>query len=175
MFALIAGPAYVPQKLDHWSLDVKLTAKQEKFAQLLFRGHTQYDAYMQTYSPSDNRNLVDVNASRIANSTKIKLRVEELNAPVLDSLVSDKIERRQNLTKLERLPLDSESISASNKIQAIGLHSKLAGDFEEPAFQDNRQFIYITSEKAKEMLGRVADRRKALPEGVTAIEGVDNE
>ena len=153
---------------------MRLTAKQERFAQLLFQGHTQYDAYMQVYNSKSTRNAIDVDAHKVAHAPKIILRLAELNAPIVASLQSDKKERLESLTVIERLPLDSSEISARDKIQAIQLHSKLVGDFEEAPLVDARQFIYITSEKAKEMLGKVADRRKALPGGVTSIEEADD-
>jgi hypothetical protein len=63
---------------------MKLTAKQEKFAQELAKGKSQYQAYITAYpNQADNtRETVDANASKLANSTKIVTRVDKLREPL---------------------------------------------------------------------------------------------
>jgi phage terminase small subunit len=56
-----------------------LTVKQEKFVQGLFRGLTQIDAYKKAYDCKKmSDDAIYVHASRLANSTKIALRLKEL-------------------------------------------------------------------------------------------------
>ena len=63
---------------------IKLTNRQEKFAQLLFEGNTQIDAFKQAYDSSNygSDNALYVKASEVANNVKIQLRLEELRNPV---------------------------------------------------------------------------------------------
>lgn len=57
----------------------KLTIKQERFAQGLFAGKSQREAYRQAFNTKKmSDNAVDVEASNLANSPKITLRLDEL-------------------------------------------------------------------------------------------------
>jgi phage terminase small subunit len=59
--------------------DKKLTIKQEKFAQGLFAGLLQKDAYKEAFNCEKmSDNAIDVEASKLANSPKIALRLKEL-------------------------------------------------------------------------------------------------
>lgn len=59
---------------------LRLTVKQEKFAQGLFAGLSQREAYKQAYK-CDNMgdSTIDVEASKLANDHKIAIRVDQLN------------------------------------------------------------------------------------------------
>lgn len=59
----------------------RLTSKQEEFVYGIANGKTQYQAYIDAYPKAKKwkREAVDVNASKLLNDTKIKLRLEELN------------------------------------------------------------------------------------------------
>lgn len=59
----------------------RLTSKQEEFVYGIANGKTQYQAYIDAYPKAKNwkREAVDVNASKLLNDTKIKLRLNELN------------------------------------------------------------------------------------------------
>lgn len=79
-----------------------LTSKQERFTQNLFNGMTQREAWIQAgYSHNYSMARVDSHACELANSVKIKDRLEELNQPVIEALVSSKIMDKQE--RLERL------------------------------------------------------------------------
>lgn len=56
----------------------KLTAKQESFAQLIAQGKNQAEAYRETYKSKASDNAVYVNASKLAASAKVSLRIKEL-------------------------------------------------------------------------------------------------
>ena len=61
-----------------------LTEQQENFAQLLFRGKGQSDAYLEAYPTSSkwNKSTLYANASRMAANSKVIARLEQLRAPV---------------------------------------------------------------------------------------------
>lgn len=64
---------------------MKLTAKQEKFAQEVVSGATQADAYRAAYSTENmTDNSVWVNASKLMNNAKVALRVRELKKELAD-------------------------------------------------------------------------------------------
>ena len=57
----------------------KLTVKQEKFVQCLFSGMSQREAYKTAYDAKNMKDeAIDVNASKLASSTKVALRLKEL-------------------------------------------------------------------------------------------------
>lgn len=68
----------------NWNLFVtnspKLTAKQEAFAQLIFQGYSQHDAWMQAYGHPEytNNAAIDVRASEVANNRKVVVRLAQL-------------------------------------------------------------------------------------------------
>jgi phage terminase small subunit len=58
----------------------KLTVKQEKYAQGLFAGLSQREAYKQAYNTENmGDSTIDVEASKLANDHKIAIRIEQLN------------------------------------------------------------------------------------------------
>jgi hypothetical protein len=73
------APAQVPAIPD--LPDVRLTAKQERFARLVAAGFAQSDAYRQAYDVrSGSAHIVAVEASRLANAPDIALTIESLRA-----------------------------------------------------------------------------------------------
>jgi hypothetical protein len=84
-----------------------LTAKQEKFCQNIALHHmTQHDAYINSY---DAQNMlpatIDENASRMANSSKIKARLLELYNMTATPAVLSAQEKRQILADIARANL----------------------------------------------------------------------
>lgn len=79
-----------------------LTAKQERFAQLVFQGCSQYDAYVQAYDSRSTRNSIDVSASRLANNPKITLRIEELRNAAVAPVIADIVERKLHASNVMR-------------------------------------------------------------------------
>src|SRR5690554_6543410 len=63
-----------------------LTAKQEKFAQLVAEGKTYADAYQGAYNvgKKTSKNSIYVKSSRLMDEAKIQLRVHELKQEVLE-------------------------------------------------------------------------------------------
>lgn len=65
--------------------DVKLTAKQEAFAQAIADGMGQADAYRMAYDAEGMKdNTVYPKASRMMNEGKIRARIDELKAQVAE-------------------------------------------------------------------------------------------
>lgn len=63
---------------------IKLTPKQERFAQLVAGGLNQSDAYRVAYDAKRMKAAaVHVNASKLAASAKVALRVTAIRAPVI--------------------------------------------------------------------------------------------
>ena len=57
----------------------KLTVKQEKFAQCLFSGMSQREAYKATYDAKNMKdNVIDIAASKLFKNPKVTIRLEQL-------------------------------------------------------------------------------------------------
>ena len=100
-----------------------LTAKQEAYALLLFKGVTQYDAYRTAYNvTTENRAVTDIDASRVANSPKIRLRLAELRNQAAKPTIMSVTRRKERLSEL----------AEGNKvtIPAIAELNKMEGSYE---------------------------------------------
>lgn len=108
----------------------KLTCKQERFALNLFAGMTQRDAWIDAgYSSRYALAVIDSNACVLANTSKIIVRLQELNAPLIAKIQSKKEAKLEILEKIythEPLP---ETITARERIQAVSEHNKMEGDY----------------------------------------------
>ena len=80
---------------------LNLTPKQEAYTLRLFKGESQRKAYDAVYSFKGSQNALDVEASRLANSPKISLRLKELRDASESLDIATVIERKQNLTKIQ--------------------------------------------------------------------------
>ena len=107
-----------------------LTKKQEDFTQNLFKGLTQRESWIQAgYSSNYDIAVVDTNASMLANSNKVKIRLQELNAPIIERIQSTKeykLEKLENIYEQKPLP---ETITARNVVYAVSEHNKMLGDY----------------------------------------------
>lgn len=71
---------------------MKLTEKQEKFAQLVANGERYFDAYKQSYKAGNmSNNSIYVNSSRLMDCTMVALRVKEIQAEYGEKLFKDKV------------------------------------------------------------------------------------
>ena len=108
----------------------KLTPKQERFAQLVAAGATQIQAYRDAGYSFNNASLngLYVNASALANNTKVALRITQLRAPSARPAEASIAERREVLASIirddHRTPL-----TAKEKIYAIAELNKLDGSY----------------------------------------------
>jgi len=81
----------------------KLTNKQERFALNLFQGMSQREAYIEAgYSDNQADNSIDVNASNLANDTKILLRLDELKSKAQSAAILTVKERKETLSQQAR-------------------------------------------------------------------------
>ncbi len=65
---------------------MSLTPKQERFCHEIVKGASQSDAYRVAISSKGQPNTIHINASKLMASTKVRLRIEELQAPVVESV-----------------------------------------------------------------------------------------
>ena len=95
---------------------MKLTDKQEKFAQAIADGKTQADAYRLAYDVSKFKpEAIHVNASKVAADTKVALRIESLKAEIAAKQLWT---REQSVAILAAIAGDCE-VKASEKVSAI--------------------------------------------------------
>ena len=83
--------------------EIKLTQKQENFTLNLFRDVPQNAAWGNAgYSTKYSPQVIAVNASRLANSTKVQLRLAELRAEAASSAVMNRQELLETHTEIAR-------------------------------------------------------------------------
>lgn len=104
---------------------MKLTAKQEKFAQAVaLEDMNQADAYRSAY---DTSRMTDesiwVRASELANNVKVAVRIKELREQALTPKVMSAQKRREKLTEL------AESEDANVAMKAIDLLNRMDGEY----------------------------------------------
>jgi hypothetical protein len=88
------------------SQDFKYSNKEWKFAECLFLGHSQYESWgLAGYSTKYDRAIIDSNASNLANSSKIQVRLAELRQAALTPKIMDKTEILERLSDLSRANL----------------------------------------------------------------------
>ena len=103
-----------------------LTPKQELFAQKIVEGCTQADAYRYAYSVENmSDNAIYVNASKVANNEKVKLRIQQIR----DNLAKDSImsvqERMEWLTEI----INDSKTSISARLAASDQMNKMQGAY----------------------------------------------
>lgn len=103
----------------------RLTQKQEKFAQNLFSGMTQREAWIQAgYSHNYSLAGVDSHACNLANTVKIQSRIEELNNQAASDRVMSVQERKERLSEISRARLtDFVEAGADGSYINVGLES----------------------------------------------------
>jgi len=101
-----------------------LTPKQEKFSQLCVELGDKSAAYRQAYSTKRMKETsINVNACKLAASTKVALRIKELQAATLkrheitvDSLAAEYEEAKQLALKIERPEAAIKAIDGKARI-----------------------------------------------------------
>jgi len=82
---------------------MKLTKRQELFTQYIFQGLTQREAYAKAgYSTNYALAIIDTNASVLANSNKVLIRLAELRNKVASAKIMDVQERKERLSEIAR-------------------------------------------------------------------------
>ena len=106
----------------------KLTAKMEHFAQLLFQGYSQADAYKLAY-PAQARQRPGTlypNASRLAANSNVIARLAELRAAVVAPAILDAIQRQEFWSHI----ICDDSKDTRDRLRASELLGKAQGDYK---------------------------------------------
>lgn len=104
----------------------KLTIKQEKFAQGLFVGKSQREAYKEAYNCENMTDKsIDENACKLANDTKVVSRVKELQEKVTKRAIWSV---EEILKDIKAIALDPEA-KRLEKLKALELGGKHLGMF----------------------------------------------
>ncbi len=133
---------------------IELTRKQQKSVLNLLKGMTQRDAYIAAgYSPKSALSTIDANASRLANSDKVSVRLKELQEKAVDETVASVLERKQATSTIIRTEMRAP-VTAKEKVIAITELNKMEHVYDEKSqYNDNRQLnIIVQSEDAREKL-----------------------
>jgi len=109
---------------------MKLTPKQELFAQTYIKTGNATEAYRTAYNvKSKSHNTINVQASKLLKNTKINLRVKELQSKLTEkhTITKDKILNRlqEIVYEQEKLGVDKIDLTAMNK--AIDTMNKMLG------------------------------------------------
>ena len=107
----------------------KLTAKMEHFAQLVFQGYSQADAYKLAY-PAQVRQRPGTlypNASRLAANSNVIARLTELRAAVIAPAILDATQRQEFWSHI----ICDDSKDTRDRLRASELLGKAQGDFIE--------------------------------------------
>lgn len=103
-----------------------LTAKQELFAQNVVKGMSQADAYRSAYSTAKMADkTIHENASRLANDSKVRARIDELRGQLASDTIMTAQKRLEWLTEL----ITSEEESTSDKLKAIDIMNKMTSEY----------------------------------------------
>ncbi len=110
-----------------------LTQKMENFVNNLFQGMTQREAWIQAgYSSKYAMKIIDENACRMANTNKIKTRLEELRQAAKSALVLTAIERKEILSEIGRARLtDYVACGPDRDLVSVGPESPNTAAFQE--------------------------------------------
>lgn len=103
-------------------MNEKLTAKQEKFAQCVFDGMTQVDAYKIAYSGGNatGKTLLE-NASRLAKNSKVLARIAQLRQQLDEKALWTRLDSVQALADIARggEARPTEKVAAIKELNAM--------------------------------------------------------
>ena len=148
----------------------KHTAKMEHFAQLLFQGYSQADAYKLAYSAQARQRpgTLYPNASRLADNSNVIARLAELRAAVVATTILDAIQCQEFWSHI----ICDDSKDTRDRLRASELLGKAQGDFIERTENKNLnvharidRLEVLTDRQIDELLAIVEEKRRALLEG----------
>ncbi len=146
-----------------------LTPKQENYAQDLFTGMFQRDAYIKNYTTnSSNMAVIDANASRLANIEKVKARIAELREAAKSVKIANVQERQERLsTFLREDNYTKFGRSRQSNIQAADVLNKMDKIYETaPTLVSNTTTnIIVMDKETKDLISGVKDRTGKFIEG----------
>ena len=142
----------------------KLTAKQEKFVVEYIRLNSVTEASLLAgYSSHTALTIGSENLSK----PNIQARIGQLKSQMASEKVLSVVQRKEILSTTARTPSESPP-THRDRTSAIGELNRMERIYEVGATinQDNRTVnIYVGTERAKELLGRVRDRFKGKEGG----------
>ena len=113
-------------------MNMKLTDRQERFAQLLADGSSQADAYRQVYDISKMKlNSIYQRASKVAAGVKVASRVKELKEKLTEKYLWTREQSIQVLSEIAK----AEEVRANEKVSAIKELNAMHG-FNAPTKQE---------------------------------------
>ena len=139
----------------------------EHFAQLVFQGYSQADAYKLAY-PAQARQRPGTlypNASRLAANSNVIARLTELRAAVVAPAILDAIQRQEFWSHI----ICDDSKDTRDRLRASELLGKAQGDFIERTESKNLN-VYgqldrlevLTDKQIDELLEMLEEKRKVL-------------
>jgi len=161
----------------------RLTPKQEKYAQGLFAGLSQRCAWKEAYPDDTSTNKsMDENASKLANSTKITSRLDQLNAEVaalnmltegyvIQSLIElqERCMQKVAVMKFDKMTKQMvetgewkfDSSGANSALEKLGKYKKMFTDKIESANTNiNTDITKLTTDERKKRIQELLDKRE---------------
>ncbi len=133
----------------------RLTAKQEKFAQLVASGSNQSVAYKEAYETTDyiTPKTVWEHASRLARSGKVEARIEELRAPIELAATEELAWSKVDLVREAKTNLDLARTggykgigSANGALELIGRVTGLLSEKQQAATVTVTRITVVTTD-----------------------------
>lgn len=121
-------------------MNEKLNVKQEKFIQGIINGLSQRQAYKEAYEVEYDDNAIDVKASTLFNTDKVKVRYSELLQELEDKSIMTAKERMKWLSDVVRGNIKQIAYNGngeeyeneayiSDKLRAIDTLNKMSGEY----------------------------------------------
>ena len=132
----------------------KLNVQQEKFIQGIINGLSQRQAYKEAYSPDYDDNSIDINASKLFNSTKVQLRYKELLQELQDNSIMTAKERMIWLSGVIK-GLEAKTYMG-DKLKAVDILNKMSGEYTtkvEHSGSINNPYKDLSLEELKKLAG----------------------
>jgi phage terminase small subunit len=100
-----------------------LDSKYERFAQLVFSGVPEHEAFLQVGYPKGSS--YKANARRLCHHPKVKARVKELQSQAAACMVIDAAWLLGKVTRIAGYEIDTRHLKASDVIAAMALLAKM--------------------------------------------------
>ena len=136
-----------------------LTKQQEDYSLFIYQGMSQHDAYKASHDcKALSLKSIDSNASRLANTSKIKARVEALRTPKRKEIRGTVEKREEILSDI----FEDEKVYPTHRMTAIDIRNKMDGIYKQevslPVDELSEAFVFS-------LFSRMQANRKQLQEG----------
>lgn len=129
-----------------------LTQKQEAFTLGLFKGESEIDSWRNAgYSTNYSTDAVYVNASRLAHSTKVKLRLAELRDAAASPLIMSETKRKELLSAQAERPITTMGTGKERvlAIKELNLMEKVYEAPRDPGTTVIQNFLFVLPDGTK--------------------------